>query len=91
MTCPYGIFGNHNMHSVHVGLDQELVHVPGEFAGPVDHAGPGRDLVIGQGADRFAECLVLLGQGERREIIAHALMVDAGREGGQRWPWTVIR
>jgi hypothetical protein len=59
-----------------VRLDQRLVHVPGELGGAVDLGRAGRDLVVGQGADGLAERVVLLGQGERREIIAHPLMVD---------------
>ena len=64
-----------DVHGLEVRLDQRLVHVPGELGGAVDLGGPGRDLVIGQGAHGLAQRLVLLRQGKRREIIAHGSMV----------------
>ncbi len=73
---PRAAVGLGDVHGLQVGLDQSLVDVPGELAGPVDLGGPGSDLVVGQGADRLAERLVLFGQGKRGEIKAHALMVD---------------
>lgn len=62
--------------TMRIGLDQSLVHVPGELAGPVDLGGPGSDLAVGQGADRLAERRMLFGPGKRGEVKARASMVD---------------
>jgi hypothetical protein len=76
-----------DVHGLQVRLDQRLVHVPGELGGSVDLGGPRRDLVIGQGAHRLTQRLVLLGQGKRREIVAHASMVNRrpDRQFGEAW------
>jgi hypothetical protein len=71
-----------NVDSLQIRLDQDLVHVPGELAEPVDLRGPRGDLVVSQRPDRLTERLVLFGQGERREVDgrevkAHASMVNA--------------
>src|SRR5262245_65597543 len=55
--------GLRDVHGLEVRLDQRLVHVPGELGGTVDVGGPGRDLVVGRGAERLAQRLVLLAQG----------------------------
>ena len=56
--------GLRNVDRVEVRLDQRLVHVPGELRGPVDLRRPGRDLVVRERADRFAQRLVLFGEFE---------------------------
>ena len=81
-SAPGAAVGLGDVHGLQVGLDQSLVHVPGELAGPVDLGGRGSDLVVGQGADRLAERLMLFGQGKRREIKAHVSMVDRGSAPG---------
>jgi hypothetical protein len=71
-----------NVDRLQIRLDQDLVHVPGELAEPVDLGGPRGDLVVSQRADHLTERFVLFGQGERREVDgrevkAHVSMVNA--------------
>ena len=92
-SAPGAPVGLGDVHRLKVRLDQRLVHVPGELGGAVDVGRAGRDLVVGQGADGLAERVVLLGQGERREIIAHPSMVDRAQQRSEvrAGPGRVIR
>jgi hypothetical protein len=63
------------VHSVKIRFDQGVVHVPRKLGRAVDLGGPGRDLVIGERAHRFAKRLLLFRQGEDRTIRAHDSML----------------
>ena len=62
-----------NVDGVQVGLDQGVMSLLRELRRLVYLGRVRRDLLLGQGTHRLAQRIVLLGQGEGRKIVAHAL------------------
>ena len=62
-----------DMHRVQVGLDQGIVGFLRELGILVDLGGVRGDLLVGQGADRLAQRVVLGREGEGGKIEAHDL------------------